>query len=116
MERKLGWARLSPVEAPALELGQQIPRIIHQTFRSRDLNPEILASVSEMKAANPGWDYRFYDDSDVRDYIASNYGSDFVDYLEALNPRYGAARADLFRYLLMYRDGGVYLDIKSRLS
>ena len=26
---------------------------------------------------------------------------------------YGAARADLFRYLLMYKTGGVYLDIKS---
>jgi mannosyltransferase OCH1-like enzyme len=30
-----------------------------------------------------------------------------------INPKYGAARADFFRYLLMYREGGVYLDIKS---
>ena len=30
-----------------------------------------------------------------------------------INPNYGAARADFFRYLLMYKKGGVYLDIKS---
>jgi mannosyltransferase OCH1-like enzyme len=30
-----------------------------------------------------------------------------------IDARYGAARADLFRYLLMYKVGGVYLDIKS---
>ncbi len=30
-----------------------------------------------------------------------------------INPKYGAARADFFRYLLMYIEGGVYLDIKS---
>jgi mannosyltransferase OCH1-like enzyme len=112
----LGWKSLPSVEAPALEFGRQIPRIIHQTFRSRALKPEIIANISEIRDQNPHWDYRFYDDGEVRAYISLNYGSDFVDYLEALNPRYGAARADLFRYLLMYKEGGVYLDIKSRLS
>ena len=30
-----------------------------------------------------------------------------------INPQYGAARADLFRYALLYTRGGIYLDIKS---
>ncbi len=30
-----------------------------------------------------------------------------------INPVYGAAKADLFRYLVLYKEGGVYLDIKS---
>lgn len=104
------------ITAPELALGRSIPRIIHQTFRSGPLKPEIQANIAEMKALNPGWDYRFYDDDDVRRYISSSYGPEFLDYFEALHPRYGAARADLFRYLLLYKEGGVYLDIKSRLS
>lgn len=30
-----------------------------------------------------------------------------------ISPEYGAAKADLFRYLLLYSEGGVYLDLKS---
>jgi mannosyltransferase OCH1-like enzyme len=33
-----------------------------------------------------------------------------------INPKYGAARADLFRYLCVYAAGGVYLDIKAKAS
>lgn len=33
-----------------------------------------------------------------------------------IDPKYGAARADLFRYILIYIEGGVYLDIKSSCS
>lgn len=97
-------------------MGERIPPILHQTFRSRDLKPEIAANIERMKAQNPGWDYRFYDDHDVRAYILGAYGPEFIAYFDALNPKYGAARADLFRYLLMYKEGGLYLDLKSRAS
>ena len=33
--------------------------------------------------------------------------------LSVLNPKYGAARADLMRYAIMYIKGGIYLDFKS---
>jgi mannosyltransferase OCH1-like enzyme len=39
-----------------------------------------------------------------------------LDYYNKINPKYGACRADLFRYLLMYKEGGVYLDIKSAIK
>jgi mannosyltransferase OCH1-like enzyme len=116
LEGKLWGKTLPSVEAPVLEFENKIPRIIHQTFRYKELKPEFLANIAEMKELNPGWDYRYYDDDAVRDYISLNYGSKFLEYLDALNLKYGAARADLFRYLLMYKEGGVYLDIKSRMS
>jgi hypothetical protein len=31
-----------------------------------------------------------------------------------INPRYGPARADLFRYVILFLKGGIYLDIKAR--
>lgn len=72
-------------------------------------------NVDRIKALNPDWDYRFYDDAAVIAYLETNYPW-AVDYWHRIDARYGAARADWFRYLLMYREGGVYLDIKSGLE
>jgi mannosyltransferase OCH1-like enzyme len=98
---------------PAVPLGAAIPRIIHQTFRSHDLPAELRANVETIQAMNPGWTYRLYDDADIERFIRESYGNEILGYYHRIDPRYGAARADLFRYLLLYRVGGVYLDIKS---
>ena len=34
----------------------------------------------------------------------------------AIEPRYGAAVADFFRYCVLYREGGVYLDAKAGMT
>lgn len=101
---------------PSLPLGEKIPQIVHQTFRTRQLKPELAASVDEMRRRNPDWDYRFYDDNDLKDYVLKHYGPDFLAYFDAINDHYAPAKADLFRYLLMYREGGLYLDIKSQAT
>jgi mannosyltransferase OCH1-like enzyme len=93
--------------------GHSIPKIIHQTFYDRKLPPELQSSVAALRALNPGWEYRFYDDNDIAVFIQGNYPPEVWRYFERIDKRYGAARADLFRYLLMYKVGGVYLDIKS---
>jgi hypothetical protein len=98
---------------PEFAPGCAIPRIIHQTFYERTLAPELQANVDRLRALNPGWEYRFYDDADIADFIRQNYPPLIWAYYQRIDPRYGAARADLFRYLLLYKVGGVYLDIKS---
>jgi len=101
---------------PVFELGASIPRIIHQTFYERALSPTLQANVDRLRALNPGWEYRFYDDADVAAFIKAHYPPLIWAYFERIDPRYGAARADFFRYLLMYKVGGVYLDIKSTVT
>jgi len=98
---------------PEAAPGTAIPRILHQTFYDRNLTPQLQANVERLRALNPGWEYRFYDDDDVAAFIQGNYPPAVWAYFERIDARYGAARADLFRYLLLYRVGGVYLDIKS---
>jgi mannosyltransferase OCH1-like enzyme len=94
-------------------IGTAIPRIIHQTFYDRKLPPELQASTEALRQRNPGWEYRFYDDADIVDFIRTAYGERMLACYQRIDKRYGATRADLFRYLLMYKVGGVYLDIKS---
>lgn len=90
-----------------------IPKIIHQTYKSAQLPQEILPIVAELKQKNPDWEYRFYTDDDVLNYLKTHADERILDAYRRINPVYGAAKADLFRYLVLYHEGGVYLDIKS---
>lgn len=101
---------------PLMAEKAEIPKIIHQTFQSKVLPAEFQANVDQLRALNPEWQYNLYDDADIEHFISQEYGSYVLNYYKRINPRYGAAKADLFRYLLLYRYGGVYLDIKSTCS
>jgi hypothetical protein len=101
---------------PAQKIGDSIPKTIHQTFHREPWPQQIYDNISKIKEMNPGWDYRFYDDDDIMVFIEREYGSPIIDYYRRLNEDYGAARADFFRYLLMYKCGGVYLDIKATID
>ncbi|MDO4692338.1 MAG: glycosyltransferase [Porphyromonadaceae bacterium] len=69
-----------------------------------------------MLKANSGWSHKLYDDEDIKAFILKYYGRQIWDYYERIDPFYGAARADFFRYLLIYQLGGVYLDIKTTVK
>jgi mannosyltransferase OCH1-like enzyme len=97
----------------SLERSTKIPAIIHQTYRTRDLPEELTDNVEITRSLNPDWEHKLYDDGDIVDFIRNHYGSDMLSFYNRINTSYGAARADLFRYLLMFKVGGIYLDIKS---
>jgi mannosyltransferase OCH1-like enzyme len=87
-----------------------IPKIIHQTWFEQvnlDRYPDLARLQSSWKQS--GWDYRFYTDVTARLYIVKHFPARFVDAFDALIP--GAYRADLFRYLVLLKDGGVYADM-----
>ena len=94
-----------------------IPKIIHQTFPARRDMPDVFVdNARKLQMMNPGWQYRLYEDADCARFIRNNYDEATVRLFQAIHPDYGAARADFFRYLLLYQLGGVYLDIKSGCS
>ncbi len=94
-----------------------IPRIIHQTFSHRSRLPAVLAdNCRAIAALNPDFDYRFYEDDDRQAFIRQAYGDAILSRYLKIHPSYGAARADLFRYLCLYIHGGVYLDVKVQVK
>lgn len=91
-----------------------IPKLIHQTVADKtSLNQNFLDNIDLLKRLNPAYQHMVYDDGDIPKFIKETYGSSVYDYYQRINPNYGPARADFFRYLLMYEMGGIYLDIKS---
>lgn len=101
---------------PSVDPGPRIPRIIHQTYPGTALPEALRDNVATLVAANPGWDHRLYDDRAIERFISEHYPKEILAAYLRIRPEYGAARADLFRYLAIYRLGGVYLDIKSRFT
>jgi hypothetical protein len=51
----------------------------------------------------------------MRNYIAKHFKPRVLETFLKINNDYMAARVDLFRYCVMYNEGGIYLDIKSVL-
>jgi inositol phosphorylceramide mannosyltransferase catalytic subunit len=91
-----------------------IPKLIHQTLKNKSqISPLLQANLQNLRYLNPNWDHRLYDQKDMHKFILNFYGSDMIKSFDRIDPIYGAARADFFRYLLIYEFGGVYLDIKS---
>ena len=97
-----------------------IPRTIHQTYPSRfDTGgwPAILLeNLDHIRSLNPGWSHQVHNDEGISRFIQHHYGQEVLRAYNRINPCYGPARADLFRYLLLYALGGVYLDIKGGIT
>ena len=104
-------------DLPVFAMGDTIPKLIHQCFfGARTFTEELANNVDFIKALNPDWTHTRYDESMMKQFILDHYGAKILRYYERINPNYGAARADLFRYLLLYKVGGAYLDIKSTMT
>ena len=93
-----------------------IPKKIFQTYSSlAALHSDIRKNIEKIQENHPDWEYTFFSESDVTDFISDNYGDYFLEMYQRIDPGYGGTRADLFRYLLLFKVGGVYLDVKSGL-
>lgn len=93
-----------------------LPKAIYQTYYRKEVPERLAQNIELIKRLNPSYTYKLFDDDDIINFIKTHYGDAILSIYNKIIPRYGAARADLFRYLLIYKLGGVYLDIKSSLK
>lgn len=87
---------------------KQIPKIIHQTYGSQALSSKLRYFVQSWRELNPGWEIRFYDDEACLNFVKQH----FPEYLKAyVSLPKSVERSDFFRYMIIYKYGGVYTDI-----
>jgi mannosyltransferase OCH1-like enzyme len=89
-----------------------VPLNIFQTWHTKNLPPLMKNNVEYIKNLNPAFTYRLFDDQDCYNFIKENYPGDVLEAFNKLIP--GAYKADLWRYCVLYKLGGIYLDIKYR--
>lgn len=85
-----------------------IPRIIHQTWKSRDVPAQWAAWATSWAAHNPDWEYRLWTDEDCRALVAARY-PDLLPVYDAYP--YAILRADAARVAILHAFGGVYADL-----
>jgi mannosyltransferase OCH1-like enzyme len=86
---------------------EKIPRRIIQTDKSRDLPLLAKAAATNLRLLNPDFEYLFFDDTDVEEFIDSEFPQ-YRTIVETFSTR--IQRYDLFRYLAVYHFGGFYFD------
>jgi mannosyltransferase OCH1-like enzyme len=85
-----------------------IPPIIHQTWKTKEAPAKWKAYVQKVQDLNPGWEYRLWSDEENDAFVKKEFPDFYATYQGFAK---NIMRADVIRYLLMYKIGGVYLDL-----
>ena len=101
------------IELPRVDYEKEIPKVIYRCHRDKESLQNYEKVFEETRKLNPDYKLLYYTDEDVEKFIKDNYSERIYDAYRSINPDYGPAKADFFRYLLIYLKGGIYLDVKS---
>ena len=99
-----------PVFNIKAEYNSIIPLTIYQTWSTKELPPKMMENLEYNKFLNPEFKFVLYDDNDCREFIKKNFDAEVLYAYDKLIP--GAYKADLWRYCILYINGGIYMDIK----
>ena len=98
------------------EYSFKIPLNIYQTWENNKVPKGMYEAIHTWINLNPEYTYSLYDSQDRLNYVINFNCSDFSFNNEELlycynNMAQNAAKADIWRYLILYNQGGVYTDI-----
>lgn len=88
-----------------------IPRILHQSYRNQkcvDMCPTLKYCQNSAINLHKNFEYKFYDDDLMFNYIKTHFPQ-FNEKFNSLPKK--IMKVDIFRYFLMYNEGGIYADI-----
>jgi len=87
-----------------------IPRNIFQAWHSDTLLNSVKFCIENVKSSNPNFNYYLYNDNKCREFIKEFYPEDVLKAYDSIIP--AAIKIDLWRYCVLYKYGGIYLDVK----
>lgn len=94
-------------------VNHNIPKVIYQTYKSNTINKDLYKNVESWINLNPSYQYEFYDDERIRQFLLREYGPKYVERFDSI--KVGASKSDYFRILIIYKYGGVYADLDNKL-
>jgi mannosyltransferase OCH1-like enzyme len=87
-----------------------IPRNIFQAWHSDNLPNSVRFCIENIKRYNPDFNHYLYNDQKCREFIKKHFSNDVLNTYDAIIPP--AIKIDLWRYCILYKYGGIYLDVK----
>ncbi len=89
-----------------------IQKNVFQTWKTQKLPRKIEKVLNKNKKLNKEYTFTIYTDEQISDFIKSHFSGEIFNSFEKL--KHPVAKADFWRYLVLYKYGGCYLDIDSR--
>jgi mannosyltransferase OCH1-like enzyme len=86
----------------------EIPKIIMQTWKTKDVPEKWKESPISIKNVMPEWKKVIMTDEDNRNFVIKHF-PDFLPYYDGFE--YPIQRADAIRYMWLYINGGIYVDL-----
>ncbi len=88
-----------------------IPKTIWQTYKPayNDLRPYMIEAAETWQHRNPEYEYRYMSDMDAVKFVKENFDEDWFNIF--VNVPLGVMRGDIWRYMIIYKYGGVYADL-----
>jgi mannosyltransferase OCH1-like enzyme len=87
-----------------------VPLVIYHSWGTNTVPPKMYENIQALIEKNPEFDYSFNTDEDCREFIKANFDEAVVKAFDCLKP--GAYKSDLWRYCILFKKGGAYIDIK----
>jgi mannosyltransferase OCH1-like enzyme len=111
LQSTLDAALLASKRQSWIPLTNEIPLLIHQTWKSHDVSglKSVQDSVGSWKTRNPEAVHLLWNDTDIEDLMRRFYPVLFHRVYEKIASR-PILKADLFRYMVLSTFGGVYAD------
>lgn len=91
----------------------KIPKVIYQTFKTNSIPWIARCYRWIIRLRNPQFRFEFFDDAAAESFLAEEFPPRYLAAFQKLHV--GAGKADLFRYALLYKRGGVYLDLDAMI-
>lgn len=88
-----------------------IPKVIYQTFKTCQIPLLTRFYIWRFLKRNKGYRWEFYDDERLDAFMRNSFDERVYKAYSRL--QIGAAKADFFRYAVLYIHGGIYLDLDS---
>jgi mannosyltransferase OCH1-like enzyme len=92
---------------------QSIPKNIYLTWETSELDkmpPKMKESIELLKSVNNDCNVYIFDNDQCQNFIKKYFIKEVAEAYNSLIP--GAYKADLWRYCVLYKFGGIYQDIK----
>jgi mannosyltransferase OCH1-like enzyme len=87
-----------------------IPLKLYTNWHTKNLPPIMNKNYEFLKTSNPEFEHYLFDENDCRNFIKEHFKKDVLNAYDKLLPC--AYKCDLWRYCVLYINGGIYLDIK----
>ena len=87
-----------------------IPLKTYTCWHTKELPPLLKINYEKMTNGHPKFTHYLFDENECLNFIKNNFDKDVADAYNMLIP--SSYKSDLWRYCILYINGGIYFDIK----